>query len=457
MCSFRLFALTMLSVLLVAGQTAAQWEGAGSGLVSTPEAPKAMFSIDVVDETTVWAIPINLQFQDIRDVIRTADGGMNWDVLQLPETEGNHMPLRIFALDEQQAWVSVFRYPGQAQSRIFHTSDGGASWEDQPGPFNTTNQGVENIHFFNEQDGVAFGSPNTGNPANDGIKIYRTQNGGAEWIQVPVDDLPTPLFDERYILFSGNDSYAAVGDTIWFTTTANRVFRSVDKGANWQAFFTPLSGSTTTAGLASIAFKDHLNGMVVSFLPQQGAVTTNGGATWTTISMPSAPQARNVQYIPGTDGAYLITDGFVETSPIIAYTTNDGQEWGQLAGNPPMNCIAFTSSTSGWGGTNVPNDGEAMFRWTSDWLLNLSEDNVRVRAFELYPNPVSDQLLVKFGNEAMTPGPWRIYDFSGKMVLNGNQRSNALEEIDVTSLKPGIYVLTIEGDGAVSAEKFIKL
>jgi photosystem II stability/assembly factor-like uncharacterized protein len=457
MRSIHAFIISLVFLLFISDPAFGQWENSGSGLLSTPETPKAMFCIDVVDESTLWAVPINLQFQDIRDVIRTTDGGNNWDVLQLPETDGNHMPLRIFALNDQEAWVSVFRYPGQAQSRIFHTSNAGASWEDQLGPFNATNQGVENIHFFNDQEGVAFGSPNTGNPANDGIKIYRTLNGGVDWSQVSVDNLPVPLSDEHYLLFSGNDSYAAIGDTIWFTTTANRVFRSIDKGANWQAFFTPLPGSTTTAGLASIAFKDHLNGMVVSFLPQQGAVTTNGGVTWTAISMPTSPQARNVQYIPGTDGAYLISDGFVETSPVISYTTNDGQSWGQLDGNPPMNCMAFTSSTSGWGGTNVPNDGEAMYKWTSDWLLNLSSEDAEQATFELYPNPVSDELIIKPGNEDMNQGSWRIYDFTGKQVLNGSTQFATLQRIDVAMLQAGIYILTLEGSGKVSAEKFIKL
>jgi hypothetical protein len=147
----------------------------------------------------------------------------------------------------------------------------------------------------------------------------------------------------------------------------------------------------------------------------------------------------------------------VETSPVISYTTNDGQSWGQLDGNPPMNCMAFTSSTSGWGGTNVPNDGEAMYKWTSDWLLNLSSEDAEQATFELYPNPVSDELIIKPGNEDMNQGSWRIYDFTGKQVLNGSTQFATLQRIDVAMLQAGIYILTLEGSGKVSAEKFIKL
>jgi photosystem II stability/assembly factor-like uncharacterized protein len=434
----------------------AQWESSGSGFTGIPGFPRAMFCVDMVDENVVWATPVSLQFQDVRDVIKTTDGGQTWIALELPETDGDHMPQRIFALNDQEAWVSVLRYPGQSQSRVFHTADGGATWEDQLGPFNNTNQGVENIHFFDNLEGIAFGSPNTGNAGNDVIKVYRTEDGGSLWTQVSNDDLPTPIADERYILFSGNDSYAASGDTVWFTTTANRVFRSIDRGATWQAFVTPLPGSNTTAGLASIAFKDHLNGMVVSFLPQQGAITTNGGATWTAITMPSAPQARNVQYVPGTDGTYILSDGFVETSALISYSLDGGITWGQLAGNPAMNCMDFISATSGWGGTNIPEDGEAMYKWTSDWLLNLSAASIEDADFQIYPNPVSDFLHIDLVSESTGITSWKILEITGRPIREGDAFAQTKLVLDVQGLSNGMYIIQMGGAEWNYSRKFIK-
>ncbi len=434
-----------------------QWESMGSGLTPSPTEPKAIFSIAVVTEDVVWAVPISgFQF-NTRDVIKTTDGGESWNHYLLPELTGTFMPLRVFALDESKAWVVLVGYPSQSSSVIFHTADGGATWVNQAGPFNDPLQSVQNVHFFDEMEGVAFGSPNTGNLSNDVIKIFRTSNGGSTWTPILSINLPIFLTGEKFLPNDGNDSYAAVGDTIWFTTTQNRIMRTVDRGANWTAIFTPLPGSTTPAGLASIAFRDHLNGLVVSFQPQQGARTTDGGQTWTVIEMPAEPSARSVKYLPGTDGAYLISDGYTETSPAIAYTLNEGENWGVLDGNPQFNTLDFLSSTSGWGGTNVASNGSGMYKWTSDWLLNLNVADAKLKFFSVYPNPTFDEIRLTFINHITSFATIRIFDALGKQVETSTFQPSAGLSFSLGSLPRGVYVLTVQVGEMSSVEKIVKL
>jgi len=434
-----------------------QWESMGSGLSPSPSEPKAIFSIDAVSDDVIWAVPISGFQLNTRDVIKTVDGGETWTNFLLPELESTFMPLRVFALNESTAWVVLMRYPNQSSSVIFHTTDGGESWVNQVGPFNEPLQAVQNVHFFDEMEGVAFGSPNTGNSSNDVIRIFKTSNGGITWTALLSINLPTFLTSEKFLPNDGNDSYAAVGDTLWFTTTQNRVMRSIDRGSNWTAIFTPLPGSNTPAGLASIAFKDHLNGLVVSFQPQQGARTTDGGQTWTIIEMPENPSARSVKYLPETEGAYIISDGYTETSPLIAYTLNEGESWGLLSGNPQFNTLDFLSSTSGWGGTNVASDGTGMYKWTSDWLLNLNVADATSKFFSVYPNPTLGEVRIAFLGQFTSFATIRIFDALGKQVESRTFQPSAEISISLQSLPRGIYILSVESGEMFSVEKIVKL
>ncbi len=429
----------------------AQWESMGSGLTGSAGNITGIFCIDVVDEDIVWAVPISQPPQSMRDVIRTLDAGDSWSVTQLPETTGDFMPRRIVALNEMEAWVSVLGVPAQNTSRIYHTIDGGVNWVELPGPFNEVGEGVQNLHFFNDQDGVAFGSP-----AGGIIKVYHTSDGGNAWSTVLSANLPIPLFQERYAMFDGNGSYAESGDTLWFTTTENRVYRTVNKGLSWQAYNTPLPGSSSVAGIASIAFQDHENGMAVSYQPQQGAITTDGGLTWDLIEMPDAPTAASVQYVPGTDGLFLLSDGFSGASQTIAYTLNNGSSWGQLGGNPSLNTLEFLSPTVGWAGGNIGLDGAGMYKWADDWLLNLNTGDVAEVYLKIFPNPAQESLFIELPTDIVGRSEMRVYDATGKPVLTTRSNTQTIATLNINSLPKGMYIIQIFGDGWQSVQKFIK-
>lgn len=73
--------------------------------------------------------------------------------------------------------------------------------------------------------------------------------------------------------------------------------------------------------------------------------------------------------------------------------------------------------------------------------------------FELYPNPVSDQLFLRFeGNQEVTVA---VFNGSGKMIQQ--KKTHAKETgVSMKSLKPGIYYLKIESKGNTSVQKIIK-
>ena len=67
----------------------------------------------------------------------------------------------------------------------------------------------------------------------------------------------------------------------------------------------------------------------------------------------------------------------------------------------------------------------------------------------LYPNPTNDKLFV----EGLTNFDATIFDLTGKKVL---EIVNANRSIDMSELKPGIYMLHLTSEGNTYVKKVVK-
>lgn len=78
------------------------------------------------------------------------------------------------------------------------------------------------------------------------------------------------------------------------------------------------------------------------------------------------------------------------------------------------------------------------------------------KAFNLYPNPVASKLYVDL--RALPAANYRIgiLDMNGRLQKVASNVKNVVYQADVTGLKAGIYILTVEGEGTREQRKFIK-
>ncbi len=73
--------------------------------------------------------------------------------------------------------------------------------------------------------------------------------------------------------------------------------------------------------------------------------------------------------------------------------------------------------------------------------------------FIIYPNPVKDQLTLRF-DDGSEPESVELYDLAGRLVGN---KSNGLESIDMGAMPSGVYMLRVTmKDGARYHEKILK-
>lgn len=451
--------ITTFSLLLLICHTTlwAQWQNIGSGITNSP---RDIFSISAVSENVIWAVAIDPSSIISYDFTKSIDGGATWSAGLLPDTIGFYFPAAIPALDAQTAWALMINLPNQDKIRIFKTTSGGSSWQEQLGEFNTPGYAFASLHFFNANEGIGFGSPGTSDPSIDSLRIYRTVDGGDNWTRIPAANLPTPLANEGVWIY-GDNHFASKGDTLWFGTRASRIFRTTDKGLTWQAFNTNISGNLDYPGLASVAFKNSLEGIVTTYLPSRAAATTDGGETWTEFFIPSIPHPADIQYIPGTEATYLVSEGWLTSGSISQFgiTYDDGGTWGTASFSPPIPVVKFISPTVGFAGGSVftPDSG-GIYKWTGDFTSSINTITPTNFSVVVYPNPVDDKLMIQLPDEFSLQSSIKliILNVFGQTTKEISINSK-LTNIDLNNLPEGIYFYQIRDmQNVLTTGKIIK-
>jgi photosystem II stability/assembly factor-like uncharacterized protein len=270
---------------------------------------------------------------------RTTDGGKTWQVGTVPGAD--KLDFRdVEAFGEKTAYL-LGAGPGDA-SRIYKTVDGGKSWalqfkNNDPAAF------FDAIAFWDEKSGIALGDP-----INGQFQLIVTADGGASWKPQAAKTLPPALPGEAAFAASGTCLVSHGNSDIWFATggaKSARVFRSTDRGQNWEVSATPLGAGAESAGIFSIAFRDKQNGMIVggNYLKPNdtgvnAAITSDGGKTWTPLKkgLPycsAVAWAKDRWVTVGTSGSHVSVD--------------NGASWKPLD-QENYNSVGFTLSGEGW-------------------------------------------------------------------------------------------------------------
>ncbi len=286
----------------------AQWQK------QTVETNAGFRGLSVVNENVIWVSGTG------GTVIKTIDGGKNWAVIKIPDAD--KLDFRdIEAFDENTAYILSI---GTGEnSRIYKTIDGGKTWKLQ---FKNTDEKA----FF---DAIAFWDKNNGmamsDPINSRFLLIETKDG-ENWSKPLGLTAGTP--EKFETAGEGEAAFAASGTCLLTQGKKNiflvsggsiaRVFRSWDRGDNWDIAKTPIVSGTAGSGIFSIAMYDKKRGVIVGGnyeKPDEAtnnlAFTNDGGKTWI-LGKGLNGYRSAVDYIDkktiiavGTNGSDLSTDG----------------------------------------------------------------------------------------------------------------------------------------------------
>ncbi|WKN42171.1 WD40/YVTN/BNR-like repeat-containing protein [Tunicatimonas pelagia] len=270
--------------------------------------------LSAVSDEVAWA---SGQFGTI---LRTVDGGQTWEKKQIPGTDS--VDFRdIEAFSDQLAYVLSAGSPAY----IFKTENGGSNWVKQledtlPNIF------LDGMAFWNEQRGMVIGDP-----INEKFTLLSTTSGGQNWSPiVPTERSMRPSTGEAGFAASGTNITVQGSGCVWFGTggTNARIFRSLDGGETWEVNRSPLAQGTSSKGIFSLAFVDTLRGVAVggdyrnpNVNTENSAYTANGGRTWYSAITPPQGYRSGVAYLPNA-GTY-VTVGTTGSD----YSTDFGATW----------------------------------------------------------------------------------------------------------------------------------
>ncbi|HEX2535139.1 MAG TPA: YCF48-related protein [Chitinophagaceae bacterium] len=456
----------------------AQWQVQNANLVNDT---LGFYEMSLPDKNTAWAVCYDGKFgllsgRPVLAFTRTTNGGQTWT----PGKVTNDKTLRfsnISALDGQEAWVAMHKmdystiptagYAGFGKGGgLFHTLDGGISWEHtQPGVLFDGNSVPQFVYFKDKNHGIAVGDPNGGY-----WEIYLTNNKGKKWKRVASEALPAPLPNETGWI----SGYAAVGNTLWFGTSAGRMYKSIDFGKTWTVHIVdPLPGTAVN----EIAFLDdgrtgiaHLRGRNRTFVFS----TVDGGLTWTNYFQPPNWKNSRVTAVPGTQ-AFVSTSTHPNplfTGSSVSYDA--GQTWTDIDRDAQKAVCRFFDATTGYAGgfflTGPPLQGgifksQIVFQTqpapnhqvTLPNTVRTPEVKTGIAGVKVYPIPASDVLTIAL------PEAWQgkvtmvtLLSADGKIMETRSVQAARLIRLQVSQRTPGIYMLRIV-NGQETLQKVITI
>jgi len=229
----RLTTLAASALLLAPAPGGAQWTAQSSGTTAS------LRGLSVVDARTVWASGTR------GTVVHTTDGGATWRVDSVPGAGA----LDLRAVHARSARVA---HVAATAGRIYRTTDGGATWSLRHQASDTSTF-LDAIDFWDDRNGIALGDPIGGR-----FVILRTRDGGETWQEAPAAQRPAAVAGEAAFAASGSSLIVeGTADSLvaWLGTggAVARLHRTVERGAGWVAYDTPIRQGDPSTGIFSVA------------------------------------------------------------------------------------------------------------------------------------------------------------------------------------------------------------
>ncbi|MCX6226571.1 MAG: T9SS type A sorting domain-containing protein, partial [Bacteroidia bacterium] len=402
--------------------------------------------LSVIDSNTAAGVGILVgQSQNQFGYIsRTIDGGANWTSNAL---DTDWYVTSYQALSADTMWISTISYLGipttNYRTAISKSTDGGQTWiKNKTIPFDSTSY-CDFLHFFNSNDGVAFGDVHNGD-----WQVYYTMDGGLTWNLA--DSIPAPLSGEGVI----DKSQYVLGDNIWATSSKGRVFFSQDKGHNWQA---ATVGVFSLPNAINVAFFNLLEGIAVRFNANTNLTgpvyrTHDGGVTWSQVTHTGTfyqgGLVNGLFVVPGSN--IVIANGGGSTHYGSAFSADSGATWIDIDATQKYAAIDGKSWNSLWAGQYSHSLGVGGIAKWNGTHLGIKQFLIDAD-ISVYPNPCIGKLNITSSGKITR---LEILNPLGQVVYQEKpNEKNVSLQLDVT----GIYFVRITIDKQTLTKKLLVL
>lgn len=251
----------------------------------------------------------------------------------------------VYFINETKGWAvgSKSIGPDTWAQVVFYSNDGGESWTEQ---YSLATEWMDNctrlnaVQFVSETKGWAVGhSSDVGTGQTTGI-LY-TEDGGEHWSQQAQGVSEGQIVD---LYFLDDQKGWALTDAQTFPDMSIQLLKTVNGGSSWELVNTGQSGNITI-GYAirsgKIFFQDENTGWVLG--AQSDLIkTTDGGDTWSAVSLPE-------EYYNTYSIVFNTENGGIICGETTFQTSDGGDTWTKKdIFNHNMLDVCFTDSLQGW-------------------------------------------------------------------------------------------------------------
>ena len=403
----------------------ANWELIATGITGTNS---DILAIDFANENIGLAVGYN------GTVAKTTDGGATWNIIS---TIVGTNPWDMHMVDELYAWVS-----GTGE-RIFRTTDGGLTWTQQ---LAVGGLGTYGISFVDRNIGVAGGT---------GGNTYYTTDGGENWTPA----LTPPGNSVWGIHIAPSPVYGSVAMT---ACASGYVYLSTDGGRNWE-----VQPRFTISTMDDVWMTDAANAW---FVGNSGLVlkyTEPDNIPVELASFTASVSGNNVN-LKWSTGSEVNNSGFeVQKSKVKSQKSNDA-EWERIGFVDGKGTTTESTTYSFLDNNLTPGsyqyrikqiDFDGTFKY-----YNLSE-TIEIglpNTFELaqnYPNPFNPSTVIKFQIPSAVNVSLKVFDILGNEVATlVNEVKPAgyhSVEFNAAGLASGIYLYKLQAGSFVETKKMM--
>jgi len=350
----------------------------------SPTSVADFYSIDMIDDNTGFICGTKSA------VYRTTNGGLNWDSIIIPNMIPNVVLSKVDFVNAQTGWI-FSRYIAGNDSTIFKTTNGGENWTKQKlSVALTSDNSIYSACMIDE---------NTGWLLNGKPRPWKTTNGGVSWDSTKLSDnyLAGSLYDIK--MLNANTGYCAGSN--------NKVYKTINGGATpWQ------STGYTSSTIITLYACEVMNPQECVVMGTNGTVyyTSNAGVNWV--------NKNPFGTIDDIYGSYLTTDGKLYATTLLTAGVHKNQN---------------------------------MFSVEIKTISNSVPDKFAL--MQNYPNPFNPSTNIKYQIANNGFVSLKIYNIIGKetaTLVNEKQEAGTYEiNWDAAGLPSGVYFCRMAINGEI--------
>lgn len=354
-------------------------------------------------------------------VLKTTNGGSIW--LNLFNQQ-NYDAVCVSFISADVGWVYIVNRLENDSTFILKTHDGGLTWN---------KYFVDTCEIFSGMADLQFVNTSIGYISNS-FGLKKTSNGGINWNMSYTNQLAGLFFVDQ--------------NTGWTGGTYPGVYKTTDGGNDWILQQDPFIQNQWGVDFSFI------NSQTGFCIPKSfgytGPIysTTNGGNNWSRHF--DLYSFRSIQFMNLYTGYCLAWNSNYYYINSIAKTTNNGSNWiiHYINSSHDISDHYFSSVNTGW---VVGDSGTIMKTTTGGVTIGINPINTEIpNRFSLsqnYPNPFNPATVINFQVPTLNQVKLAVYDLLGKEIA----------ELVNESLKYGVYEIEFNGSNQPSGIYFYRL